>query len=119
MCACPARVVFKDRFAEAWRFTQTHRSRDDRFVNAFPEMLSHFRDDFGTQFLCDGRTSSSKCADFQVIVLRPSHGLAGPRARSLPTFEREIFALNWSENFIGGSERVRHQKPNEAGNRAE
>src|ERR1700682_1021013 len=44
-CSGAVRIVFENGFAEAGRFAQAHRARNDRIVNALTKMLANFGDD--------------------------------------------------------------------------
>src|SRR5437870_13191516 len=72
-------------------------------------MLSHFSDDLRAYPRAAVEHRHNDSANFDLWVgARIAHLLNDPHNFD-QAFERKVFALNWSENFVGGRKRVGHE----------
>src|SRR5207253_6534104 len=91
------------------RLTQSHRAWNHSSIDLCGKMLSHLRDDLCTYFGAAVEHRHDDAANFDLRVgARIAHLLNDPH-NFYQAFERKIFALNRSENFIRGSKRVGHE----------
>jgi len=72
-------------------------------------MLSDFSDDLRAYFGAAIEHRHNDSADFDLRVGARIAHLLNDAHNFDQAFQRKIFALNWSENFIGGRKRVGHE----------
>jgi len=101
--------VFQDRFAKAWRFAQAHAARDHSLINALAKMLAHLRHDLLAKICSSVEHRHDNTANFEMLVRSGVAHLLDQPHNFYQSFQREILALDRSQQFIGGGERITHQ----------
>ena len=114
-----ARIVFENGFAEARRFAQADGARDDGVVNALAEMLPHFADHLLAEIRPAVEHRHHDAADLDASIRAGVADLLDHAHDFHQPFERKKFALDRRQQFVRGGQSIRHQNPNEAGNRQE
>src|SRR5882762_734473 len=102
-------VVQQDRFSKAWRFRQSHVTRDRDIEHAAAEVLFRF---FGDLFAeIEARVVHRQQHPFNrergiEIALHELHGVEELRE----TFERVVLALNRDDHAVGGRQHVQREE---------
>src|ERR1700726_327484 len=108
-CSHSVWIIFQNRFSKTGGFAQSHSARDDCPVYTLPKMLTHIRHHLSAQIGATVEHRHHDAADLELIVrARISHLLNHPHDFYEP-LEREIFALNRGEDFVGRGQRVGHE----------
>jgi len=108
-CAAAVRIVLENTFPKARRFAQPYGPRDDRLINLFAEVFTHFRDHLGAEIRSTIEHRHQDSAQLEFGVGAGSVNVIDEPNDLDQTFERKIFALDRGEEFVGSSKRVGHE----------
>src|SRR6266853_106011 len=101
--------ILENGFSKARRLTQTHTAGDHRFVNTLAEMLTNICHNLRTKICATVEHCHDDAADLETLVRARIAHLLDQTDNFHQTFEREILALYWGQEFVGSGERIAHE----------
>src|SRR6266404_9969292 len=108
-CSHSVWIIFQHRFPETGGFAQSNGARDYGVIHALPKMLAHIRYHLSAQIGAAIEHRHHDAADLELIVRARIPNLLDHAHDFYQTFQREKFALNWREDFVGGGQRIGHK----------
>src|ERR1700730_18776790 len=98
--------VFQNGFPNTRSFTQAHAPRDHSLINAFTKMLPHVGDHLLTKVCPSVKHRHDDSGQLKTLVRARINYLLDQPHNFHQAFQREILALDWSQQFIRGGKRI-------------